>query len=183
MSCNRVHYILSIILFWINCGLLGCQTIPLIEFGYKGEYWDFEKMVLNVNLVENRYVYEFKAFQNDKLIISRKGEADLCLVKEFWKILKEDSILELKSASIIEPLMDNAADLEILYKERGIDYQSAIIYEFYFITNEKEVKFKVDDVKNISDKRYFLVLEQMNNIAKLPPFQTIFDYHEYLNKR
>ena len=185
MKRNRVYYsytIFFIILFWINCGPLIGQITPLLEFGYEGEYWDYEKIALSVKIVEDIYVYEFNAFQNNKLIISRKGNADLRSVQEFWNFLKEDSILDLKSASLSEPSKSNA-DLEVLYKKSGIDHQSSIIYEFYFITNEGKTRFKVDDVKNVSEARYLLVLEKMNSIVKQPSFKTIFEYHEYLNAR
>lgn len=162
------------------CPFLTAQTIPLESFGYTGEFWDLEKLILKIDSVEGKYHFEFTAYRNGKKTMCKNGDIDFEIVESFWKYINCNNILKIKSASLLDPTFKDE-DFELLYKN-GIEHQSAFIYEFYFLINNNEkIRFKVDDLENISDERYFAVLNKMNNLTKLPSFKTIFDYHEYLN--
>jgi hypothetical protein len=96
--------------------------------------------------------------------------------------MNDNGILTLKSASLTDPAT-KSEDYETLYNKKGIDHQSAFIYEFYFLVDGEKTRFKIDDISNITDERYYVLLQNINALAKQPSFKTVFEYHEFMNKR
>jgi len=169
-------------LFSAFCYKDDSKDLNLTEFGYIGKHWDTDIITLSVKLKNESFYYKFCG-SNKKLKISivKEGIVDNSNILEFYNFIIKNKILKLKSVSIFDP-KTNSDDFESLYKEKLPD-QHAFIYEFYFIIDKKKYRFKIDDVKNISEKRYLILLKKMNEIPEKPNFLNIFDFLNYTNKR
>jgi hypothetical protein len=157
------------------------KNLKLTEFGYIGEYWDTHTITLSVKFKNRKYHYKYCVLveEYNKILIEKEGIVDNSNILEFYKFIIRNKILKLKSASLFDS-KTNSDYFESVYKK--FNHQLAFIYAFYFIIDKKKYSFKVDDIKNILEPKYLILLKKMNEIPEKPSFLTILDFTDYLNK-
>lgn len=154
----------------------------LVRFGYKGEFWQSVLIEANIEVTAKSINYVYNMYDKDfKKNATKKGILDIHEYQKFLSFIAENSILKLRSASLLDT-NTKEEDLETLYKDKWIEHQVSFIYCFFFEFHDRKIEFQVDDLKNITDKRYYLLLDKINKILNVQSYKTIFDFNEYRNK-
>jgi hypothetical protein len=176
-----LFFVLSVFFLCFLRDTLCCKDVSkLSKFGYIGQHWNNEIITLVVKCENEIACYRFCEVIKEKVSRVDEGFIDFKNISDFWNFISKHNILGLKTASLFDPQTKNA-DFLSLYGHKAPN-MDAYIYEFYFIIDEMKYRFKIDDVGNVSDKRYLSLLKKLNKLVNQPTFITIFDYYDYMRE-